>query len=56
MRLLLVRHGESKHNVEHFIAQKTCKGLTEHGRQQAEQLAGGYEPSTAIVMYSYRQQ
>ena len=39
MRLLLVRHGESNHNVEHFIAQAACTGLTERGRQQAEQVA-----------------
>jgi broad specificity phosphatase PhoE len=40
MRLILLRHGESKHGVEHYIAGKAgCKGLTEQGVQQAEQLA-----------------
>ncbi len=40
MRLILLRHGESKHGVENFIAGKAgCKGLTEQGVQQAEQLA-----------------
>ncbi len=40
MRLILVRHGHSKHGDENIIAGKIgCKGLTEQGRQQAEQLA-----------------
>lgn len=40
MRLILLRHGESKHGIENTIAGKaTCKGLTEHGIQQAQQLA-----------------
>jgi broad specificity phosphatase PhoE len=40
MRLILVRHGESKHSVEKLIAGNIgCKGLTGHGNQQAEQLA-----------------
>jgi broad specificity phosphatase PhoE len=40
MRLILLRHGESKHGVEHYIGGKAgCKGLTEQGVQQAEQLA-----------------
>lgn len=40
MRLILVRHGHSKHSVENIIAGNIgCKGLTEQGIQQAEQLA-----------------
>ncbi len=39
MRLILVRHGESKHGVEKFIAHAACKGLTERGVRQAERLA-----------------
>ncbi len=40
MRLILVRHGHSKHSGEQLIAGKVgCKGLTEQGIQQAEQLA-----------------
>jgi broad specificity phosphatase PhoE len=40
MRLILMRHGESKHGVEHFIAGKAgCTGLTAQGVRQAEQLA-----------------
>jgi broad specificity phosphatase PhoE len=39
MRLVLLRHGESKHGIENFIAQAACKGLTERGFQQAERLA-----------------
>jgi len=39
MRLILLRHGESKHSIEKFIAYSTCKGLTERGTQQAERLA-----------------
>ena len=40
MRLILVRHGDSKHGVEQYIAGNIgCKGLTEQGIQQAEILA-----------------
>lgn len=40
MRLILLRHAESKHGVEKFIAGKIgCKGLTDKGIQQAEKLA-----------------
>ncbi len=40
MRLMLVRHGESKHGVEKYIAGNVgCKGLTEQGVQQAGKLA-----------------
>lgn len=37
MRLILVRHGHSKHGTENIIAGNIgCKGLTEQGIQQAE--------------------
>jgi len=40
MRLILVRHGHSKHNVENTIVGNAgCKGLTEQGIRQVEQLA-----------------
>lgn len=40
MQLTLLRHGESKHGVEQFIAGKSgCKGLMDKGIQQAEHLA-----------------
>lgn len=39
MRLILLRHGESKHSIEKFIAYNACKGLTDRGVQQAEKLA-----------------
>jgi broad specificity phosphatase PhoE len=38
-RLILVRHGESVWNVEHRVQGHTCRGLTEHGRVQAERTA-----------------
>jgi probable phosphoglycerate mutase len=48
MRLILLRHGESKHGVEHFIAGKAgCTGLTTHGIQQAEQLAQRLQSNAA---------
>jgi probable phosphoglycerate mutase len=37
--LVLIRHGQARCNAEGIIASKTCKGLTETGRWQAEQLA-----------------
>jgi probable phosphoglycerate mutase len=39
MRLLLLRHAESKHSIEKFIAYTACKGLTDRGVEQAERLA-----------------
>ncbi len=40
MRLILLRHGLAKKNLEDYIAGKYgCKGLTSKGQQQAEQLA-----------------
>lgn len=38
-RLILVRHGESVWNVERRVQGHTCRGLTEHGRVQAERTA-----------------
>jgi len=38
-RLILVRHGESVWNVERRVQGHTCRGLTEHGRDQAERTA-----------------
>jgi broad specificity phosphatase PhoE len=38
-RLVLVRHGEARAGVEHFIGgHASCKGLTGRGRNQAERL------------------
>src|SRR4051812_6666255 len=38
-RLVLVRHGEARAGVEHFIAgHDACTGLTERGRDQAARL------------------
>jgi len=38
-RLILVRHGESVWNVDHRVQGHTCRGLTDHGRVQAERTA-----------------
>ncbi|MQY24594.1 histidine phosphatase family protein [Nocardia aurantia] len=39
-RLILVRHGEAHANVDDVAAGvRTCRGLTDRGRQQAERLA-----------------
>jgi broad specificity phosphatase PhoE len=38
-RLILVRHGESVWNVEQRVQGQTCRGLTDHGRVQAERTA-----------------
>jgi len=38
-RLVLVRHGESRATVERFVGgPRSCTGLTDHGRAQAEAL------------------
>src|SRR5258705_12033393 len=40
MRLILIRHAESKHSQNRIIAGgASCTGLTEHGFQQARTLA-----------------
>jgi len=38
-RLVLVRHGESVWNVERRVQGHECRGLTDHGRVQAERTA-----------------
>jgi len=38
-RLVLVRHGESVWNVERRVQGHECRGLTDHGRVQAEHTA-----------------
>ena len=53
MRLRLIRHGESVHNVEHFHAGKRgCKGLTPTGIQQAETLAKHLKSDPCDVLLS----
>ena len=38
-RIVLVRHGESVATVERYLGGlRTCRGLTEHGRAQAQAL------------------
>lgn len=38
-RLVLVRHGESRATIERFVGgPRSCTGLTDHGRRQAEAL------------------
>jgi broad specificity phosphatase PhoE len=40
MRLVLIRHGESKHVVSNIVGGPLgCQGLTPRGREQAERLA-----------------
>lgn len=55
-RLVLIRHGESRATVERFFGgPRTCTGLTDHGRAQAEalknRLIAGYD-MTATALYS----
>jgi probable phosphoglycerate mutase len=55
-RLVLIRHGESRATVERFFGgPRTCTGLTEHGRAQAEalknRLVAGFD-LTATALYS----
>ncbi len=55
-RLVLIRHGESRATVERFFGgPRTCTGLTDHGRAQAEalknRLMSGYDVS-ATALYS----
>jgi probable phosphoglycerate mutase len=56
-RLVIVRHGEAFSNAEDTIAgHLTCKGLTDHGREQVEALANRWRRSgemrDAAVLYS----
>jgi probable phosphoglycerate mutase len=37
-RIVLIRHGEALAYVEKTVAGHACKGLSDHGRQQAERL------------------
>ncbi len=53
-RLILVRHGESVWNVERRVQGHTCRGLTEHGREQAERTAQALAPHVrdAVIVTS----
>jgi len=53
-RLILVRHGESVWNVERRVQGQTCRGLTAHGRAQAERTADALAPLVrgAVVVTS----
>ena len=49
-RLILVRHGESHGNAQKFIAGlRTCTGLTDHGRWQAERLRDRLLDSNEVI-------
>lgn len=55
-RLVLIRHGESRATAERFFGgPRTCTGLTDHGRVQAEalrhRLVAGFD-MTATALYS----
>jgi 2,3-bisphosphoglycerate-dependent phosphoglycerate mutase len=48
--LVLVRHGEARAGVEHFVGGPNgCKGLTDRGRRQARQLRDRLASSDEIV-------
>lgn len=56
-RLVLIRHGESRATVERFFGgSRTCTGLTEAGRRQAEslrdRLLAGHDVSATAVYSS----
>ncbi|HEV8063210.1 MAG TPA: histidine phosphatase family protein, partial [Acidimicrobiales bacterium] len=56
-RVAIVRHGEAASNVEDTVAgHNSCRGLTEHGRQQVGALANRLERSgelaEAAALYS----
>ena len=55
--MLFVRHGESVHTVEGVVGgPRTCRGLTERGREQARRLAGRLAEELAsdphVALYS----
>jgi broad specificity phosphatase PhoE len=50
MRLVLIRHAESEHVVRNLIGgPRSCTGLTERGRQQAERLAQRFHQSGELA-------
>lgn len=56
-KLILVRHGESNVTVQRLLGgERTCTGLSDLGRQQAERLrdrwAGGGEPEVDVLYAS----
>ncbi len=56
-RLVIVRHGEAVSNADDTVAgHESCKGLTDHGRQQVEALANRLrrtgELDGAVALYS----
>lgn len=49
-RVVLVRHGESFATVERYIGgERTCKGLTDHGRAQARALGERLQRTRELV-------
>src|SRR5260370_21350680 len=52
MRLILIRHAESKHSQNRLIAAgASCPGLTDHGFQQARQLAEHLEATGELQRF-----
>ncbi len=56
-RLVLVRHGESRATVERFVGgSRSCTGLTDHGRLQAEalrnRLSAGHDVEASALFAS----
>lgn len=56
-RLVLVRHGESRATVERFVGgPRSCTGLTDHGRLQAEalrnRLSAGHDVEASALFAS----
>lgn len=52
MKLILVRHGQAEGNKTHTIMSRKDVGLTELGRQQAEELAGKLDKFGIGTVYS----
>ena len=50
--LLLVRHGETDWNAEGRLQGHTDRPLSDYGRRQAQQLAGGLEDEELEAIYS----
>ncbi len=50
--LLLVRHGETDWNAEGRLQGQTDRPLSDYGRRQAQQLAGGLESEEVEAIYS----
>ncbi len=52
MKLILIRHAQSKGNKENIVQGQTDEGLSELGKEQAKELSEYFQPGDITAIYS----